>query len=83
MERDGKKVQTIECDKFQSPYGVAAGPNGALYVTDSSAYCLFKFDAEGRLLETVCNELQYPCSVKLTLYQPMTHTLRYELAIRP
>ena len=44
MEQDGKKVQTIECDKFKAPRGVAAGPDGAIYVTDSGAHCLFKFD---------------------------------------
>ena len=65
MERDGKKVQTIECDKFQDPCGVAAGPDGAIYVTDDEAECLFKFDTRGRLLKTVCNELQAPFSVKI------------------
>ena len=65
MEQDGKKVQTIECDKFKAPRGVAAGPDGAIYVTDSGAHCLFKFDTEGRLLKTVCNELQAPVSVKI------------------
>ena len=65
MERDGKKVQTIECDKFKAPRGVAAGPDGAIYVTDSEAHCLFKFDTRGRLLKTVCYELQAPFSVKI------------------
>ena len=65
MEQDGKKVQTIECDKFKTPRGVATGPDGAIYVTDSGAQCLFKFDSEGRLLKTVCNELQAPFSVKI------------------
>ena len=65
MERDGKKVQTIECAKFQHPRGVAVGPDEAIYVTDVSAQCLFKFDTEGRLLKTVCNELQAPVSVKV------------------
>ena len=65
MERDGKKVQTIECDKFQGPCGVATGPDGAIYVTDVGANCLFKFDTEGRLLKTVCNEVQLPYSVKI------------------
>ena len=65
MERDGKKVQTIECDKFQDPCGVAAGPDGAIYVADVEAHCLFKFDTEGRLLKTVCNEVQLPYSVKV------------------
>ena len=65
MERDGKKVQTIECAKFKAPRGVAVGPDGAIYVTDSDAHCLFKFDTRGRLLKTVCNELQTPFSVKV------------------
>ena len=60
MERDGKRVQTIECNKFQAPRGVAIGPEGAIYVTDSSAECLFKFNKEGRLLKTVQNELKRP-----------------------
>ena len=65
MERDGKKVQTIECDKFQDPCGVAAGPDRAIYVADDEAQCLFKFDTEGRLQKTVCNEVQLPYSIKV------------------
>ena len=65
MERDGKRVQTIECDKFKGPRGVATGPDGAIYVTDSDAQCLFKFDKEGKLLTTVQNNLKSPYSVKI------------------
>ena len=69
MERDGKRVQTIECDKFNCPLGVATGPDGAIYVTDSNAQCLFKFDKEGKLLKTVQNNLKEPYSVKIILNQ--------------
>ena len=54
-ERDGRTLRTIKCDKFQSPCGVATGPDGAIYVTDTSAHCLFKFGKDGRLLKTVQN----------------------------
>ena len=65
MERDGRKVQTIECDHFQNPRGVAVASDGAVYVTDINAKCLFKFNSKGQLLKTVCNELQEPYSVKI------------------
>ena len=66
MERDGKTVQTIECDKFKDPCGVATGPDGAIYVTDCGAGCLFKFNKEGRLLKAVQNELKGPKSIKIS-----------------
>ena len=65
MERDGRKVQTIECDQFQGPRGVAVASVGAVYVTDISAKCLFKLNSKGKLLKTVRNELQKPYSVKI------------------
>ena len=67
MERDGKKVQTIECAEFRRPRGVATAVDGAIYVTDVIAKwdCLFKFSSKGKLLKTVCNELQMPYSVKI------------------
>ena len=65
MELDGRKVRTIECAKFQNPCGVASGPDGAVYVTDARARCLFKFNTEGRLLKSVRNELRSPYSVKI------------------
>ena len=65
MERDGKKVQTIKCGKFQDPRGVASGTDGAIYVTDIDAQCLFKFNSSGILLKTVRNELKKPYSVKI------------------
>ena len=65
MERDGRKVQTIECDQFQDPRGVAVASDGAVYVTDTVAKCLFKLNSKGQLLKTVCNELQKQYSVKI------------------
>ena len=65
MEQDGKKAKTIACGKFKIPRGVAVGPDGAFYVTDPGAQCLFKLDTEGKLLKTVCNELRGPFSVKI------------------
>ena len=65
MERDGRKVQTIECDQFRDPHGVAVASDGAVYVTDVDAKCLFKLNSKGKLLKTVRNELQWPYSVKI------------------
>ena len=65
MERDGRKVQTIRCDQFQYPSGVAVASDGAVYVTDIDAKCLFKLNSKGQLLKTVRNELQSPLSVKI------------------
>ena len=65
MERDGKTVQTIECDQFQELRGVAVASDGAVYVTDIGAKCLFKLNSKGKLLKTVRNELQKPYSVKI------------------
>ena len=64
MERDGKRVQTIECDKLLCVCGVATGPDGAIYVTDIAAHCLFKFNKKGTLLKTVQNELKCPYFIK-------------------
>ena len=65
MERDGKTVQTIECDQIRNPHGVAVASDGAVYTTDIVAKCLFKFNSKGKLLKTVHNELQNPLSVKI------------------
>ena len=58
MERDGRKVQT-------NPRGVAVASDGAVYVTEIFGKCLYKLNSKGKLLKTVCNELQKPYSVKI------------------
>ena len=63
-ERDGKTLLTIESRKFRSPDGVATGPDGAIYVTDTHAHCLFKFDKDGRLVKTVKDMFQSPYFIK-------------------
>ena len=63
-ERDGKTLQTIENENMRDPRGVATGPDGAIYVTDGGAHCLFKFDKDGRLLKTLQNEFQTPYFIK-------------------
>ena len=63
-ERNGKTIQTVENEKMRDTRGVATGPDGAIYVTDVSAHCLFKFDKDGRLLKTLQNEFQSPYFIK-------------------
>ena len=63
-ERDGKIIRTVENEKMRGPCGVATGPDGAIYVTDVSAHCLFKFDKDGRLLKTLQNEFLSPYFIK-------------------
>ena len=63
-ERDGKTIQTVENEKMRTPRGVATGPDGAIYVTDVRAQCLFKFDKDGQLLKTIQNEFQRPYFIK-------------------
>ena len=63
-ELDGKTIQTVEHEKMRNPSGVATGPDGAIYVTDVSTHCLFKFDKDGRLLKTLQNEFQMPYFIK-------------------
>ena len=64
MTRNGEKVQTIECNQFKDLRGVAVDSDGAVYVTDIGAKCLFKFSSNGELLKTV-GELQKPYSVQI------------------
>ena len=63
-ERDGVTLQTIECDKLQHPRGVATGPDGTIYITDTGTQCLLKFDKDGRLLKTVQNEFKRSYFIK-------------------
>ena len=63
-ERDGNILQTIESNKLQFPRGVATGPDGAIYVTDTGTQCLLKFDKNGQLQKTVQNEFQSPYFIK-------------------
>ena len=65
MERDGKIIQTIECDQFLNPCGVAVGSGGAIYVTDIVAKSLFKLNSSGELVKAIQNELQEPYGVKI------------------
>ena len=65
MERDGTRVQTIECEHFRKPTGVATGPDGAIYVSDVDAKCLFKFSKDGKLLYQTAQVFAYPLFVKI------------------
>ena len=53
-----------ESDKLKNPRRVAAGQDGAIYVTDINAHCLLEFDKDGRLTKTVQNEFQSPFYIK-------------------
>ena len=65
IEKDGRKVQTIGCDGFQNPRGVAVAPDGAVYISDVGAKRLFKFNPNGELLKTVPTKLKSLLPVKI------------------
>ena len=51
FDREGKKVQTITCEKLSRPKGVAVDKDDNIYVSDNSS--LFKFSKEGKLMKVV------------------------------
>ena len=53
LDRKGKKVQTITCEKFLIPTGVAVDKDDNIYVSDKGNYSLFKFSKEGKLMKVV------------------------------
>ena len=53
FDREGKKVQTITCEKFSYPNGVAVDKDDNIYVSDDGNSSLFKFSKEGKLMKVV------------------------------
>ena len=53
FDREGKKVQTITCEKLSSPIGVAVDKDDNIYVSDRTNCFLFKFSKEGKLMKVV------------------------------
>ena len=53
FDREGKKVQTITCEKFSYPIGVAVDKDDNIYVSDWTNCSLFKFSKEGKLMKVV------------------------------
>ena len=56
FDREGKKVQTITCEKLSSPSGVAVDKDDNIYVCDLVNCSLFKFSKEGKLTKVVGQE---------------------------
>ena len=53
FNREGKKVQTITCERFSHPNAVAVDKDDNLYVSDNGNSKLFKFSKEGKLMKVV------------------------------
>ena len=62
--RECEKVQTIACEKFSYPSGVAVDKDDNIYVSDRSNSSLFKFSKEGKLLKVVRREGTQPGEFK-------------------
>ena len=53
FDREGKKVQTITCEKFSCPNGVAVDKGDNIYVSDMLNSSLLKLSKEGKLMKVV------------------------------
>jgi len=71
FDKDGNRIQTIECEKLKGAPGVAVDEDDNIYIADSSSHSLFRFSKEGKLLKVVgCQgtqpgEFTTPTSVKI------------------
>ena len=67
FDREGKKVQTITCEKFSRPMGVAVDKDDNIYVSENIYSSLFKFSKEGKLMKVVeqPGELNSPGMIKV------------------
>ena len=56
FDRKGTKVQTITCENFSHPNGVAVDKDDNIYVSDKSHSTIFKFTKEGVLMKVAGRE---------------------------
>ena len=59
FDREGKKVQTITCEKFSCPIGVAVDKDDNIYASNNGNSSLFKFSKEGKLKNVVERNCSY------------------------
>ena len=64
FDREGKKVQSVTCEKFSRPMGVAVDKDDNIYVSDRKNCPLFKFSKEGKLRKVVGREGTQPGEFK-------------------
>jgi len=62
--KDGKKVQTVTCEKFLNPRGVAVDKEDNMYVSDSDT-SLLKFNKHGKLMKVVRHGGLNPNCIKI------------------
>ena len=71
FDKDGNRIQTIECERLRGATGVAVDEDDSIYVADGSGYSIFKFSKEGKLMKVVGRagaqpgEFTSPTSVKI------------------
>jgi hypothetical protein len=53
FDRARRRYSYLEPGPFVSPVGLAAGPNGTIYVADSAARLVFEYGADGRRIRTL------------------------------
>ena len=53
LDKDGKRIQTITCEEFISPMGVAVDKDDNIYVSDMHTTFIIKFSKEGNLIKVV------------------------------
>ena len=71
FDKDGNRIQTIECKRLKGARGVAVDKDDSIYVADSSSDSVLKFSKECKLVKVVGQggaqpgEFNIPMSVKI------------------
>ena len=71
FDKDGNRIQTIECERLKGATGVAVDEDDSIYVADGTSHSILKFSKEGKLVKVVGQggvqpgEFSAPCSVKI------------------
>ena len=71
FDKDGNRIQTIECERLKGVRGVAVDEDDSIYVTVHDSHSILKFSKEGKLVKVVGRigaqpgEFNTPTSVKI------------------
>ena len=71
FDKDGNRIQTIECERLRGAAGVAVDDDDSIYAADCCSHSIFQFSKEGKLVKVVGQlgaqpgEFNTPISVKI------------------